>query len=127
MDRRKLESLMREFGKAYFNADNAGLRACTTEDFEWHQHCGRDAPDGRILRGVEAVCAEIRRRKREWRKVKYDNFENHYSSTLITSTFYVSGIDEKDRPFNVRAVDLYPIRDGKIMRKDSFWKQIQES
>jgi ketosteroid isomerase-like protein len=124
MNTQELESLIAKFGKAYFNADREGLRACTTPDFEWHQHSGPNAPEGLILKGIDAVCDEIERRKREWRNVKYEKFQNHFSPAFITSTFLVSGIDESGRPFHVRAVDLYSVKGGKIALKDSYWKQI---
>ncbi|MBW2624409.1 MAG: nuclear transport factor 2 family protein [Deltaproteobacteria bacterium] len=124
MPRNELETLVRAFGKAYFNADKDGLKACTTPDFEWHQHIGSFAPDGNIIAGVDDVCAEILRRKKEWSGVKYDDFSNHFAEDMITSLFRVSGVDENGEKFDVRAVDLYTVRDGKIARKDSYWKQI---
>jgi len=116
--------LLRAFGQAYFKADREGLRACTTPDFEWRQHSGSDAPTGNVLVGVDEVCAEVIRRKKEWSGVKYDEFSNHFSEEVITSLFRVSGINENGEKFDVRAVDVYTIREGKIARKDSYWKQI---
>ncbi len=126
MPKKELENLMGVFGKAYFNADRDGLAKCTTPDFDWRQHSGNNSPTGRVIKGVDAVCREILRRKKEWSGVRYDDFSNYISDDLITSTFQVSGKDESGRGFNVRAVDLYTVRDGKIARKDSYWKQIIE-
>jgi len=39
-------------------------------------------------------------------------------------TFTISGIDEQGRPFRSDAVDLYPLRDARIARKDTYWKQL---
>jgi ketosteroid isomerase-like protein len=116
-----LAELLARFGKAFFRADAEGLAACTTPDFEWHQHRGEGA-NGQVLRGVEAVCAEVLRRKAQWREVRYADFETDCAPGLIVSRFTVSGIDETGTRFEVRAVDLYPVRGGCIARKDTFWK-----
>lgn len=120
-DAAELAALLTRFGKAFFRADPAALAACTTPDFEWHQHRG-EGPDGQVLRGVEAACAEVLRRKAQWREVRYADFDNAYAPGLIVSRFTVSGIDETGTRFEVRAVDLYPVREGRIARKDTFWK-----
>jgi ketosteroid isomerase-like protein len=116
-----LADLLTRFGKAYFKADAVQLALCVTADFEWRQHEGPGV-QGAVIRCVEAVCAEILRRKAQWREVRYSDFENHFAPGLIVSTFEVAGIDEGGAAFRVRAVDLYPVREGRIARKDSFWK-----
>ena len=118
-----LEKLLKAFGKAYFKADKSMLEACTSSDFEWHQHSG-NIPTGTIIKGATAVCEEISRRKRDWKEVVYEDFETFYAESLIVSKFMVSGINESNMSFRVRAVDLYSVADGKISRKDSYWKQI---
>jgi ketosteroid isomerase-like protein len=42
------------------------------------------------------------------------------------SSFLVSGSDESGKAFKARAVDLYHVKDGKISRKDSYWKNVNE-
>jgi ketosteroid isomerase-like protein len=120
----QMETLLTAFGKAYFRADVERLSLCTTADFEWHQHAG-PSPFGRILRGVRETCEEVLRRKRMWSDVRYEGFENFFTSDLIVSVFEVSGIDESKNRFHTRAVDLYLVRNGRIARKDSYWKQIK--
>lgn len=119
-----LAALLSTFGRAYFRADREALAACTSADFEWHQHRGCEAPDGRVVRGVDAVCSEVEQRKATW-QVRYGDFETHTSPGLITSTFTVKGTDDQGNTIDVRAVDLYRVENGRITRKDSFWKQIE--
>ena len=119
-----LTDLLACFGQAFFRVDRERLAACTTDDFEWHQHTGPSGPDGLVLRGVDEVITEIERRKTAWSNVRYSDFGTHIADNMITSTFTVTGTDEAGRDFHVRAVDLYPVRDGKVARKDSFWKQV---
>jgi ketosteroid isomerase-like protein len=123
MNQENLEQLFSAFGKAYFRADAALLESCTSDDFEWHQHTGSSAT-GTVLKGVEAVCEEIKRRKKEWKEVLYEDFENLFTDHIIVSTFLVSGVDESGERFKVKAVDLYSVNNGKISCKDSYWKQV---
>jgi len=126
MDQEKLEQLFTAFGKAYFRADATLLASCTAVNFEWHQHTGA-TPTGTVIKGVEAVCEEISRRKREWKEVLYEDFDNLFTENMIVSTFMVSGVDEAGISFKVRAVDLYLVVNDKISRKDSYWKWIDLS
>ncbi|MFO7965155.1 MAG: hypothetical protein R6U50_14625 [Desulfobacterales bacterium] len=119
----KLKQLLSEFGKAFFKADANKLQNCTTTDIEWHLHKG-SAPTGTVLRGVEAICKEIVRRKAEWKETFYEDFDNRFLEDMIVSSFLVSGVDEFGKAFKVRAVDLYHVRNGKISRKDSYWKNV---
>jgi len=125
MDREELQCLLSDFGKAFFNSDATKLRSCTTTDIEWHQHKG-PLPTGKILSGVEAICEEILRRKSEWKEVLYEDFDNRFIDDLIVSCFLVSGIDEYGKAFKAKAVDLYHVKGGKISRKDSYWKNVNE-
>ena len=79
----ELEKLLRDFGKAFFNADAESLSKCISPDFEWHQHVGEKSPSGNIIKGAAATCEEIKRRKREWRDVKYADFQNHFTKEVI--------------------------------------------
>jgi len=121
------QDLMRRFMRAYNRADRHALAALVTADFEWHQHVGMvpgDAPTGRVLRGVDAVVAEIRWRQTHWRDTVYAHMAIRSAGDLIVQTFTISGIDEHGRPFRSDAVDLYPLRDARIARKDTYWKQL---
>ncbi len=115
------------FRKAYARADREALLAVTSVDFEWHQHKATGAgqmPDGRVLVGVDALIEEIAWRRLHWQDVRYDNLEERAAGDMLVQTFTVSG-REDGVPFHARAVDLYPVRDGRIARKDTFWKQTQ--
>lgn len=111
MDREKLQRLLADFGKAFFNADASKLKNCTTTEIEWHQQKGA-APTGTILSGIDEICKEILRRKEEWKEVLYEDFDNRFLEDLIVSSFLVSGIDESGKAFKARAVDLYHVKDG---------------
>ena len=118
------DDLMTRFGKGFFRADPDLLRACVTDDFCWHLHEGPEVPRGRTVRGVDAVVEVIRWRREHWLDVRYDDVHVTTDGTQIVQTFRVSGIDEHGHRFDCRAVDLYPVRDGLVAAKDSYWKLI---
>ena len=120
-----LLALMERFRKAYGRGDRDALNAATSEDFEWHQHHSRDPadlPTGRVLVGVDALLAELAWRGEHWSEVTYSDLEERAASEdLLVQTFTIRGREDGE-PFHARAVDLYPVRDGRITRKDTYWK-----
>ena len=69
------------------------------------------------------VMVEIERRRDTWTELSYDGVEERFTDDLIVQTFTVSGVDATGRRFSSDAVDLYPLRDGRITRKQTYWKQ----
>ena len=123
----ELLELMKRFRQAYAAGDRAGLLAVTTEDFEWHQHEARDdrdLPTGRVLIGVDALIEELRWRSEHWAEVEYADLEEQAAGDLLVQTFAIRGLED-GKPFYARAVDLYPVRDGRITRKDTYWKYVR--
>lgn len=121
-----LEAVMKEFMRGFGRADRDALANTVTDDFEWHMHWTEaegDQPTGKVLRGIDEVMAEIERRQASWTDLSYDNMELRYLDDMVVQTFTVSGVDEHGTRFNSDAVDLYPVRDGKLSRKQTYWKQ----
>lgn len=122
----EIEEVMRTFKRGFGKADPELLAAAITDDFEWHTHTfdGPDAqPTGTVLRGLDEVMAEIHRRRENWSEVRFDDMVERYLPDLVVQTFVISGIDQNGNRFNNAAVDLYPIVDGRIARKQTYWKQ----
>ena len=118
--------LMTRFREAYAAADREALLAVTTPDFAWHQHAASndgELPLGRVLTGIDALLAEIAWRREHWSDVRYDDLEERAAADLLVQTFTISGTSDGER-FHAKAVDLYPVRDGRIARKDTYWKQL---
>ena len=119
-------SFLRDFKRVSARVDRASWARAVTDDFEWHLHWfdGADEqPAGRVLRGLDEVMAEIERRRDRWSELRYDDVEERFTEDLVVQTFVVSGVDGNGRRFHNAAVDLYPIRDGLIARKQTYWKQ----
>ena len=124
MTEEEMLSLMKRFRVAYARADREALLACTTEDFIWQQHNAhtpQDVPNGRVLVGVDALLDEVAWRGEHWSEVSYDGLEERSAGDLLVQTFTISG-REDGQPFQARAVDLYPVREGRIAMKDTYWK-----
>lgn len=120
------EDSMRRLRRGFAKADRSELEAAVTDDFEWHMHWQEspdDEPTGKVLRSLDEVMVEIERRRDQWSDLSYDRVEERYTDDMIVQTFVVSGIDADGRRFSSEAVDLYPLRDGRITRKQTYWKQ----
>lgn len=119
-----LLKLMKRFRIAYAKADREELLNVVTEDFCWRQHKGElsDRPGGRLLQGVDELLGEIERRGQHWSDVVYEGMEERAAQDLLVQTFTIRGYED-GVPFHARVVDLYPVVDGRIAMKDTYWKQ----
>jgi hypothetical protein len=43
---------------------------------------------------------------------------------VLLQMFTTRGVDENDISYHVNVVDVYPVREGLICRKDTYWKNI---
>ena len=121
-----IAATMADFKRGFARVDRSALSRAVTDDFEWHMHWAEspdDDPTGRVLRGLDEVMVEIERRRDHWSELRYVDMEERLAGDLIVQTFVVSGIDANGRRFDNAAVDLYPLRDGLIAKKQTYWKQ----
>lgn len=124
MTNEELLQLMKRFRVAYGSANREELLATTSSDFVWHQNIAltdEDLPTGRILAGVDALLKEIERRGKQWTNVRYENMQERATADMLVQTFTISG-EDNGKAFNANAVDLYPVKDGLIAKKDTYWK-----
>ena len=119
--------LMTRFGEAFVSRDDEALRSCLHDDFFWHLHEGPDIPNGKTVSGLQGMLEVLQGREKNWKDVRYADVNVSSDGSQIIQTFRVSGIDEKGRAFDVRAVDLYAVEDGKLASKDSYWKNVDRS
>jgi ketosteroid isomerase-like protein len=97
---------------------------CVTDDFEWVMAAGHEAPHGRIVRGRDAVRAALADRDRALANVRFSETEVFQSGGRVVGTFRMTATRTDGTPVDLRGCDLYTIRDGRIARKDSYWKQV---
>lgn len=116
--------LMAAFGRAWGKGDVDGILACVTEDFEWRQAVGPEAPWGRHVRGKEALRRALAERDETFANLRYSDNRVEVFGERIVQTFRISGTLPGGEPADWRGCDLYQVRDGKLAYKDSYWKRI---
>lgn len=119
-------ALLKKLGKGFNSGDANAVMACVTEDFEWILAGGPDAPHGRIVRGRENVATTMAARAKEIPEMRFSEADLIYAGDRVIGTYRVTGRYADGRKIDARGCDIYVIRDGKISRKDSYWKQIEQ-
>lgn len=116
--------LLRRFGKAFNKGDIDGILACVTDEFEWRLASGPDAPDGKVVRGKEAVRRALEERDREIAEMRFSETSVTIAGDTVFGAFRATGRTRDGRSIDRRGLDIYRIRNGKIALKDSYWKQV---
>ena len=120
------QKLMNAFKRAFGKADRDAFAEVVTDDFKWHMHWylpDDPQPTGNIVTGPDAVMAEVAWRAANWSDVRFEGVEERFVDDLVVQTFRISGTDHAGERFEVDAVDLYRIVDGRLALKDTYWKR----
>lgn len=117
-------ALLKKLGKGFNNGDVDAILECVTDDFEWILAEGPDAPHGKIVRGRDSVAATMARRAKAIPELRFSETDLIYAGDRVIGTYRVTGRYADGRRIDARGCDVYVIRDGKIARKDSYWKHI---
>jgi ketosteroid isomerase-like protein len=80
------------------------------------------APGGRRLVGTQQVREGIKSRFEGMPDVHYDDAWHWVCSDRGVSEWTLRGTQRTGEPIEARGCDLFQFADGKISRKDSFWK-----
>jgi len=54
----------------------------------------------------------------------YSGLEERATADLLVQTFTIQGAED-GVAFHANAVDLYPVVNGRIARKDTYWKYLK--
>jgi ketosteroid isomerase-like protein len=79
-------------------------------------------PCGRRSEGFDAVRDALRSRFTGIPDVHYGNAEHFVSGDTGITQWTISGTSTAGQRIEVRGCDFYTFRDGKIAKKNSFWK-----
>jgi ketosteroid isomerase-like protein len=111
--------------KAFLDAFNAhdvdAIMSCFTEDCVLDMPRG-PAPGGQRLVGREQVRTGIQARLDGIPDVRYGDDRHWACGDRGVSEWTLRGTQISGEPIEVRGCDLFELTDGKISRKDSFWK-----
>lgn len=116
--------LLKKLGKGFNNHDVNAILECVTDDFEWILAEGPDAPYGKIVRGRDGVAETMAARAKTIPELRFSETDLIYAGDRVIGTYRVTGRYADGRKIDARGCDVYVIRDGKIARKDSYWKHI---
>lgn len=84
------------------------------------------APEGRRLIGNAAVREGLASRFTGLPDVHYGDDRHWVAGSLGVSTWLLTGTTKTGEEIRVRGVDLLEFRDGKIVKKDSYWKIVEK-
>ena len=124
----EMMDLVARFRAAFRAADREGLSQVLTEDFEWHMHFAEgpgDRPTGRVVHGVDGMMGVLEWRKANWKDQRTSDLVERPAGDVILQMFTTIGIDENGDRFHWNVVDVYPVRDGRIAKKDTYWKYVE--
>ena len=113
--------------QAFLDAFNAhdvdAIMSFFTEDCVLEMPRG-PAPGGRRLVGKEQVREGIQSRLDGIPDIHFGDESHWLSGDRGVSEWTIRGTQRTGEPIEVRGCDLFEFADGKIRRKDSFWKII---
>lgn len=116
--------------KAIFDAFNAhdldAVMECFADDCSLDMPRGPD-PWGQRFVGKAAVREGLATRFAGLPDVRYSDDRHWISGNMAVSEWLLSGTRPNGDKVNVRGCDHYEFRDGKVVRKDAYWKIVEKS
>ena len=111
---------------AAFNAhDLDAIMGFFADDCEFYMPRGTEAWGTRYV-GKSAVRDGLATRFAGIPDVHYGDDNHWVAGNLGISTWLLTGTTKTGEQIRVRGVDLLEFRDGKIVKKDSYWKIVQK-
>ena len=116
------------FSKAFYDNDVAATAELVTADFVWAFYEGPDRPDGLIFHGATEACAAVVKRSEQLKvPINFTESEQFHCGDRTFTTYRATGEFHATGPFDVRAVNIYKFRGGKLSSKDTYWKIITKA
>lgn len=84
-------------------------------------------PWGRRHIGIAAVREALRGRFEGLPDVHYGNDSHYVDGDMGISQWTVTGTTKAGERIMARGCDFYSFRDGKVVKKDSFWKIVEKA
>ncbi|MBL8381326.1 MAG: nuclear transport factor 2 family protein [Burkholderiales bacterium] len=124
MDDATATEIMQRFGRAFFKRDRKLLSDILCDDAEWHFAFGADAPDGRVRKGVDGFLRGIEENDALFERLRFADVQCFgLAPDRIVMTYVAQGKYRDGVEFSLRGIELLTVRDGRIAKKDVFWKQ----
>ena len=84
-----------------------------------------DEPHGRRYRGLDEVRRGLLTRFETTPDVHYGDIEHYVCGDTGISKWLLTGTTSSGQEIRVRGCDFYEFREGKVIRKDSYWKIVE--
>ena len=111
---------------AAFNAhDLDAIMQFFADDCELYMPRGSE-PFGTRYTGKDAVRAGLATRFAGIPDVHYGDDRHWLAGDLGVSTWLLTGTTKTGEQIRVRGLDLLEFRDGKVIKKDSYWKIVEK-
>lgn len=114
-------AMLREIAHAFDRHDLDGIMRQFAEDAVFDSPRGPERHGTRYV-GVAAIRDAFAARFAGIPDVRYQDDAHFVDGDRGASEWTLSGTTTEGQRIEVRGCDLWVIRDGKIVRKDSFWK-----
>lgn len=111
-------ALMRRFEAGYEAVSAEAIVACFAPDVVWI------LPDSRVLKGREACLAFLKERFASPTGPKFSDSHMHVLGQTVVQNYKVSVPLPGGQTGTYDGTDVYQIRNGLIVRKDAYWKQV---
>ena len=118
-------SILKAFLAAFNAHDLDAIMGFFAEDCEFDMPRGTEAWGTRYV-GKSAVREGLATRFAGIPDVHYGDDNHWVAGDLGVSTWLLTGTTKTGEQIRVRGVDLLQFRDGKIVKKDSYWKIVQK-
>jgi ketosteroid isomerase-like protein len=118
------ETTLEAFLDAFNAHDVDAIMSFFTDDCVLDMPRGPD-PGGRRLVGKEQVRQGIQSRLDGIPDIRYEDDRHWLAGDRGASEWTIRGTQVSGEPIEVRGCDLFEFADGKIARKDSFWKIVE--
>jgi ketosteroid isomerase-like protein len=118
------EALLREILAAFNAHDLDAIMACFADDCSFDMPRGPE-PWGARYEGKPAVREALASRFRGLPDVSYTDDRHWVRGDLGVSEWLLTGTTAEGRRVKVRGCDHWEFRDGKVVRKDSYWKLVE--
>lgn len=119
------DDLLQEINDAFNSRDVDRIMSFFTDDCTFLMARGPER-DGRRVHGKEAVRKVLADRFKTVSGMNWDHIERFVCENRAVTVWTVTGKDENGEVLNFRGCDLYEFRDGKVLNKDTYWKQITD-
>jgi uncharacterized protein (TIGR02246 family) len=121
MDHDEAMAMVRAITKAFDDHDLDGILTHFAPDAVFEGPLGPE-PYGQRWEGIDAIREGFAARFAGIPDVRYTNDAHFVDGDRGASEWTLSGTTTDGHRIEVRGCDLWTFRDGKVVRKDSFWK-----